>query len=165
MLHQQQLSARTENPLRLADRGAVVRDGAEGEGEDNGVEGLVGKIHGLCVADPQVGLPPELVRSLASDVEHWSAEIDAGQADVRWIVGKVPTGTDADVQNFALRLRAHPLASSREEHCLEKLDVLVIPGCQFRPDAADAFGFGRDRGLTHAGRLYLACPVATASQR
>src|SRR5260370_41520926 len=62
----------------LHQRLPVVRDGTEGEGEDHGVESLVSKLQGLCVADPQVGLAPELVRSLASDVEHRSAEVDAG---------------------------------------------------------------------------------------
>ncbi len=78
MLEHQQPSARTEHALRFTNGFPVVRDGTEGEGEDHGVESLVSKLQGLCVADPQVGLAPELVRSLASDVEHRSAEVDAG---------------------------------------------------------------------------------------
>jgi hypothetical protein len=97
MLHQEQLSARAENPVRFAHRAPVVGDRAERKGENHGVEARIGKLEGLGIADSKVDLAPELVRSLTSEFEHWGAEIDAGQAHIRRIVGKVPARTDADV--------------------------------------------------------------------
>jgi len=54
LFEQQKAATRSEHALCLGDGGAVVRDSAQRQGADDGVEALVGKLERLCVADAQV---------------------------------------------------------------------------------------------------------------
>ena len=67
----------TEHSLRLADRGSVIRDRAEAVGAYDCVEGVVGKIESLGVANLDLNLTPEVSGPPPAELGHLRAELHA----------------------------------------------------------------------------------------
>ena len=74
MLGEHDPAAGPQHPLRLADRGSVVRDRAEPVGADDGVEEVIGEVERLGVADSHVDLTPQVLGPLAPQRDHLRAE-------------------------------------------------------------------------------------------
>src|SRR5207244_1044380 len=125
VLEQHQLAAGAQHPEGLSRGPTVVGDRAEGEGDEHGVEALVVERKRLGIALVQVGLDPQVARSLAGDREHLPTELDSGQLGAGWIVLEVSAGADRYLQDVAPGLRGRPLAAIGEQDTLEEGDLAV----------------------------------------
>lgn len=103
--------AGTQDSGHLGECSAVVGDGAEPEGADNGVEGVVVEGQLVRVGPPQGNGTAELVRTAAGDVEHCLTPVNPGQGDVVGIGGEVESGPYG---NSSALPAACPHAHSRE---------------------------------------------------
>src|SRR6266542_2533499 len=57
------------------------------------------------------------------ELEHRRAQIDTGQPHVLVVVLQVAPGADPDLEHFASRLRADPLAGAREQQPVEEVHL------------------------------------------
>src|SRR5260221_4179452 len=108
MLGKNGATARTKDALHLRDCFAVIRNAAERESGDDGVEAGVSELECLGITQPQIDGTSELPGSLPCLVEHGLAEVEAGQSDVVCVEGKVPSGSHGDLENVPVGLRAGP---------------------------------------------------------
>jgi hypothetical protein len=128
VFEQQKVSARAQHPSGLGDGPAVVRDRAEGESADHGVEGPIGEVQVLGIADAQVGVPAQVVRPPPGKVEHGGAQLDAREPHLRRVEWQVAAGTDRQFQRVAARLFADPLPAVAEEVLLAEAHARIVPG-------------------------------------
>jgi hypothetical protein len=162
VLEQDQPAPRAQDPPSLRHGLAVIGNRAEGEGDDHRVEALVLQVERLRIAKAQVHVAPKLSPALASDLEHFRAELDPGQPDVTTVVGKVATCPDRDLEDFALDLRAGPIATAAEQDPLPEAHLAVIPSSTLVLDAADALRLtGEGAGdLSHREKRLLVVVVS-----
>jgi hypothetical protein len=71
VFEQHQPPAGAQDAMRLGHGSAVVRDRAQAERDDHGVEAVVLELQGLGVADPQVDVAPELLARLVAISSIW----------------------------------------------------------------------------------------------
>src|SRR5207245_727236 len=76
VLEQEDPAARAQYAASFRDGTVRIRDGAEAERAHDRVEGLVGELECVCVAEAQIDVASELLRTAASYGEHLLAEID-----------------------------------------------------------------------------------------
>ena len=103
---------------------------------------------GTRVADPHVDLPAYLLGSLAAELRHLGAELNAGDPDVARVERQVPSRSRGELQDLALGALADPLAVAREEQPLEAGHALVVLRRLLVEDPADPLGLAR--GIGHA---------------
>jgi hypothetical protein len=106
--------------MHLAEGLVGVGDVAQGEGADDGVEGLVGEPEVVGVAFLEVDLTVVVRSALTGDLQHLGAEVDAGDVGVGGVGGQVQPGADGDFQHVAVGSLARPgpvvLPESRRFH-------------------------------------------------
>jgi hypothetical protein len=117
----------------------VVRDRAESERDDDGVEAQIGRIERLSVSLAQVRLAAELAGAPLRQVHHRVAELNAGQPYVRRVVGQVASGPNGYLENVAVGLGADPGAPVAEQHALEERDLAVVSRRPLVLNAANTF--------------------------
>jgi hypothetical protein len=111
VLDEQQRAARAQNSHGFAYGGAVVGDGTQRVAEDDGIEVLVGVGEGRGIALAQSHVEPEVTGAPLGQADGHAAEVDPGQPYVPRVVGQGSPPADADLQRFAIRPGAEPLAS------------------------------------------------------
>jgi hypothetical protein len=104
----QKLTTRAKHTVHLVDCGCGVRDAAEGQRADDGIEPVVREWEVLGVSLDEADVNVELGSPVAGYLEHGRAEVDPRQLDSSRVEGQVPAGTDCDLQYLAGRLRARP---------------------------------------------------------
>src|SRR5712692_9839864 len=140
MLQEQETPAGAQHAMRLGQSPPVIRDRAERKGDDHRIEALVRELQRLRVADEEIGLVSEIDRSLAGDLQHGRADVDAGQRGTCGVVRQVAPGAHTDLQDLALDPRAHPRATAAEQNALVERDVGVVLRRELVPAPPDTFG-------------------------
>jgi hypothetical protein len=148
MVEQEQPPTRAEHPVRLGNGAAVIGDGAQRQGADDGVEGGVGERQSLGVSLAELDRQAEPPGAVSGDLEHGGAQVDPGEPNVLRIEGEVAAGADRDLQDLSGRLGADPCAPVIEQAPLEPADAPVVAG---RAPVPPAPGRGRGRGSGSCG--------------
>jgi hypothetical protein len=104
----QKLTTRAKHTVHLVDCGCGVRDAAEGQRADDGIEPVVREWEVLGVSLEEGDVDVDVGRPAAGYVEHGWAEVDPRQLDSSRVEGQVPAGTDCDLKYLAGCLRARP---------------------------------------------------------
>jgi hypothetical protein len=104
----QKLTTRAKHTVHLVDCGCGVRDAAEGQRADDGIEPVVREWEVLGVSLEEGDVNADVGRPAAGYVEHGWAEVDPRQLDSSRVEGQVPAGTDCDLKYLAGCLRACP---------------------------------------------------------
>jgi hypothetical protein len=108
MLRQDEQTAGPENSKSLSDRLPIIRDGAQRERADDGVESRVRKLKRLDVSLSQVNLDREFLGPCASDLQHPGAELDGGEVHSPRIEREIAAGSNCDLEDVSLGLRTGP---------------------------------------------------------
>jgi len=96
MFEQENAPSGAQDAFHLHHGRTGVRDTAEGERAHDRIEGAVGKLERLRVADPEVDLPAQIACAPPSDLEHLGAEIHGRDANIRTIAREVPPSSRGD---------------------------------------------------------------------
>ena len=94
--------------MHLVDCCSGVRDAAEGQRADDGIEPVVSEWEVLGVGLDEGDINTKFGCPAAGYLQHGRAEVDPRQLDSSRVEGQVPAGTDCDLQYLAGRLRACP---------------------------------------------------------
>lgn len=100
MVCKQETSTWAQHSLHLGNRKPVVRNRAERERADNGVERRVGKRQCVGVSFVELDGITALTRLAAGDPEHCWAQVDPSESDLLRIEGQVQSGADAHLERF-----------------------------------------------------------------
>ena len=124
VLGKQDLAAGTKDAFGLADRGPIVGDRAEPIGADDGVEGLIGEVKLLGIADAHVDLASKLRGALAAELGHRRAEFHPGQPWPRPGNGAGCGRSGGDLEDVAAGPGSRPTLA-----CRQRASARSAPSC------------------------------------
>jgi hypothetical protein len=127
VIDQQQTAARAQDARHLGDRASVIRDGAQPERAQHGVERPVREVQRLGVARPQVGLATEGGRALSRDAQHDRGPVDCREPHAVRVEGEVTPGADGYLKDVAESPAAHPRPAVPEQPPVPAVHLAVIP--------------------------------------
>jgi hypothetical protein len=99
VLEEEQPSLRHEHPSRLTERRRRIRNRAERERDDDGVERRVGKRECLRARLLQLDGDLRLARAAARPTQHVRVGVDPDDGGRSGVVAQVQPGADADLQH------------------------------------------------------------------
>src|SRR3954453_11613265 len=141
MIDRDELAPAAEHPKGFLGRATIVRDRAEGEGDQDRVETGVLEVERLRVAEAQVDVGAQLFPTSLRQGEHLRAQLDRRHPNVRRIQRNVAARTDRDLQYLAFRLRAGPLSRSGKQQTLEEAHLAVVARGMLVLDLSNAVRF------------------------
>jgi RNA polymerase sigma-70 factor, ECF subfamily len=123
VLEQHEPATGTEHAEGLPDRLPVVRDGAQRQGGDDGIDARIVQVERLGVTQPQIDRAVSGASS--GERQHRRADVDPDQVHVARIVGEIAAGPDPDLQSVADRVRRDPPPAVTEQPALDPTAPLV----------------------------------------
>src|SRR6186713_457428 len=114
MIQENHASARPADAAHLMSNADRIRHDADEVRRVDDVEGVVGKFEICRIHLQQPDVPDVLaLGTLASDLEHRLAEVDARYRTVLRIERKIDAGADSDLEHALARLNVHSLDGAK----------------------------------------------------